>query len=325
MPLIDQTNNRTLPLQVVLANNVLTRMVGLLGKKQPDENTVLHIVPSKSIHSFGMQFPLDIVALNSAGEVIHMIKGLQRNKIANVPRSTRSILEGGAGWIEENKIEMGQRLQTVADQKHTVKIESLRRLFHWPLNICIALLWSQLVLHLFESWQQHHSAITFGLLIHNTLLLILFLLRRESTDTSQKVQDWIVPFATLACAMLLRPVMDAVLWSPYLSLVLQGFGIAAMIISLLSLGRSFGIVPAHRQLQLAGAYRLVRHPLYTSEIIFYLGFFIGNLSYRNGTFILLIIIGQFWRAVAEEKLLQKDEQYQAYLQLVRYRFLPGLY
>ncbi len=325
MPLFDLTNNRKLPLHLVLADTPLARMVGLLGKPQATEDEILHIVPCKSVHSFGMQFPIDIVALNKEGEVIERLIGWPRNKTVRFPRAVHSILEGAHGWAEKYGINNGQRLRLITDEKHKVNLTALRHLFHWPLNFIIALLWSRLVWYLFHTWQQNQSAMTLGVLIHNTILFILFLFRRESTDTSQRVWDWLVPFATLTCAMLLRPVAHAAIVPLQVSFLIQGIGISCMVFSLLSLGRSFGIVPAHRQLRLSGAYRLVRHPLYTSELIFFLGFLFGNFSYRNAVLFAFILFGQWFRSIAEERLLAKDDRYAAYMQSVRYRFLPGLY
>ena len=44
-----------------------------------------------------------------------------------------------------------------------------------------------------------------------------------------------------------------------------------MIAALLSLQRSFGIVPANRGIREGGLYRIVRHPLYAAELLVFLG------------------------------------------------------
>jgi protein-S-isoprenylcysteine O-methyltransferase Ste14 len=93
----------------------------------------------------------------------------------------------------------------------------------------------------------------------------------------------------------------------------------------LSLGHSFGIIPACRTIKSAKAYQFVRHPLYASEIIFYFGFLLGNWASLNFAKVLFIVAGQIWRAGAEEDILLQNRQYQNYAEKVKFKFLPGLY
>jgi protein-S-isoprenylcysteine O-methyltransferase Ste14 len=137
--------------------------------------------------------------------------------------------------------------------------------------------------------------------------------------------DWAVAILTLSTAMLLRPAVFVQTQMTFLSALLQYVGIAGIIASLLSLGRSFGIVPANRKVVHTGMYRFIRHPMYISEILFYLGFVLGNATPRNFVLILLILSGQIWRAVSEETLLSSDPSYHMYMQRVRYRFIPGVF
>ena len=137
--------------------------------------------------------------------------------------------------------------------------------------------------------------------------------------------DWAIPILTLCSAMLLRP--TAFFQNPVtiLSAILQYVGIAGIIVALLSLGRSFGIVPANRKVVRSGIYRFIRHPMYISEILFYTGFVVGNPTPRNIILIILVLTGQIWRAISEEALLCSDPSYRVYMQSVRYRFIPGLF
>jgi len=325
MPLLDERNEPVARLQVTSAYTWLTRLAGLLHLREAEKDRLLHIQPCRSVHTFGMRFPIDLVALDRSSRVVKVVTSVGRNRIVPLPRSTHSILEGGEGWTESCGIRNGQLVVPQPDDSSRVHWDGLRHLFHWPMNFFIALLWSRLVYSLVHAWQTQGQLVTLGLLIHNTLLLVLFLSRRESRETSTRVSDWLVVFATLTSAMLLRPAVNQHLIAPELAVAVQAAGFTAMIFSLLSLGRSFGVIPANRQLKLSGAYKWVRHPLYTSELVFYTGFLLGQVTLRNGVFVLLIFAGQFWRAAAEERLLRRDPEYQSYLLRVRYRFLPGIF
>jgi protein-S-isoprenylcysteine O-methyltransferase Ste14 len=101
-------------------------------------------------------------------------------------------------------------------------------------------------------------------------------------------------------------------------------GLCAVAASLLSLRRSFGIVPAHRGIRTHGLYSFVRHPLYASELFAILGFVIANPSPWNISLWLGDCLLNFARARAEEGFLGRDPVYSQYQARVRYRFIPGV-
>jgi len=93
----------------------------------------------------------------------------------------------------------------------------------------------------------------------------------------------------------------------------------------LSLGRSFGLVPANRGIVSTGVYRFVRHPIYLGYLITHVGFVVANPAGWN----LLVLAGAdvalLLRAVCEERTLALDDAYQDYMQRVRWRIVPGLF
>lgn len=325
MGFILQKNGKKISLHVKRADTFLTRLIGLMGSNKNEPEGALHIVPCSSIHTFGMHYPIDVLFLDSHQRIIHTINTLKPNKMTRIFSLAKSVLELPSGTIQKNQIEVGDVLDIVEDDKHRVNLKELRNLFHWPINVILALLWSKFVLIAITDWLMNSGPINLGILLHNTLLFILFLTRRKSKETSFRLMDWIIPILTLGCTMMLQPNITS---HPYLftiSGLLQCIGLLAIILSTISLGRSFGVIPANRKIKYSGAYKLIRHPLYASEIIFYSGFLLGNASIINILFVTLIVGGQVWRSVAEENLLSKDPIYRGYLKSVHYRFIPGLF
>jgi protein-S-isoprenylcysteine O-methyltransferase Ste14 len=95
--------------------------------------------------------------------------------------------------------------------------------------------------------------------------------------------------------------------------------------SLFSLGRWFGVWPALRGLETRGAYRIVRHPMYLAYLLADIGY---NLQEWNLGTALLVMAGWaslFYRIHAEERILSQNPGWSAYVALVRYRLLPGLW
>lgn len=102
-------------------------------------------------------------------------------------------------------------------------------------------------------------------------------------------------------------------------------GIALQLFAKLSLGRSFGLLPANRGVVSTGAYRFVRHPIYAGYLLSEIGFLLANFSTRNLITIGVWMVLQIGRILLEERLLSDDADYRAYRARVRYRLIPGVF
>ena len=108
-----------------------------------------------------------------------------------------------------------------------------------------------------------------------------------------------------------------------LALVILAAGLS--LVSLLTMGRLFGVRPALRGLVTRGPYKLVRHPIYLSYVIADIGY---NLQEWNSVTLLLVLIGWaslVYRIYAEERVISQDAGWPAYFAQVRYRLFPGLW
>jgi protein-S-isoprenylcysteine O-methyltransferase Ste14 len=325
MPVFNETQNLNLEYRVFAARNFLTRLAGLLGTYPPDRGKALYITPCNGVHTFGMRYPVDIAFLDSEDRVVKLILGLRPNRMTGIIRSAESALEFSSDTLAEGGIRVGDILKVEADEDQRPDWGAFERLLHWPANVFIAAFWFLFVYSSFLRWQQTGQVSSLGLMAVNAVLCVLFLTRRESQETSHRVADWVIAFVTVALSMLLRPHPTTNSTLAAVSLPVQAVGIVALIGALLSLGRSFGVVPANRGIKTAGLYRLVRHPIYTSELIFYGGFLVGNLSGVNSQLVILIVVGQVYRLLSEERLLSRNDQYRDYMRTVRFRLVPGVF
>jgi len=81
-------------MKVKTADTYYTRMKGLLGTKRHSlDFDVMHIVPCRGVHTFGMKYEIDIAYLDVAGEVLKAQRGVVPNRICSSPEGTHSILE----------------------------------------------------------------------------------------------------------------------------------------------------------------------------------------------------------------------------------------
>ncbi|PYI77399.1 MAG: hypothetical protein DMF04_06350 [Verrucomicrobia bacterium] len=112
---------------------------------------------------------------------------------------------------------------------------------------------------------------------------------------------------------------------PEAGLVLVIIAAGLSLVSLLTLGRRFGVRPALRELVRRGPYQIVRHPMYLSYIIADIGY---NLQEWNFVTVILVLFGWaslIFRIHAEERVLSRDPGWPAYVASVRYRLLPGVW
>ena len=114
---------------------------------------------------------------------------------------------------------------------------------------------------------------------------------------------------------------------PYLwvGVAAQGIGNILAVMGICDLGRSFGIVAAHRGIKIGGLYRYLRHPIYAAYLLAFGGFVLAHPSVFNSLVLLVWAIIQIARIHAEERMLGEDPTYCAYRRAVRYRLVPGLW
>lgn len=136
---------------------------------------------------------------------------------------------------------------------------------------------------------------------------------------------WAAAYFGTFGASLLRPGGPHSGWLNTGGLVLQGVGIVIGVLSLSALGRSLGLVPAHRGLVTSGAYRLVRHPLYFSYVLADLGYLLQSPRVWNAAVLVAVMSCQVVRILSEEKLLGTDAAYRTYALQTRWRLIPGIW
>jgi uncharacterized protein len=115
MRLRDTTRATTVGTQITIADTFLTRLIGLMGRKRLDAGCGLLIKPSAGIHTVGMRFPIDVVALNKNMVVLRLWPHVPPFRMTGINLRVHSMLELPPGQIEVCGIEIGDQLKFVWD------------------------------------------------------------------------------------------------------------------------------------------------------------------------------------------------------------------
>ena len=99
--------------RIDLANTFASRLFGLLGKRLLECGRGVLIQPSCGIHTFGMWFAIDVVALDKDCRVLRTWSNLAPFRISGLSMRTHSCLELAAGQVKACNIETGDRLDIV--------------------------------------------------------------------------------------------------------------------------------------------------------------------------------------------------------------------
>ena len=108
--------------RVKVAGNIWARGWGLLGRKELKKDEGLWIRPCGSVHTLLMRFPVDLIYLDSANQVVKTHPKLQPFKFSAGNRQTHSVLELPGGFLIRNHLSVGDRLVIVPAGKKEVNI-----------------------------------------------------------------------------------------------------------------------------------------------------------------------------------------------------------
>ncbi len=199
---------------------------------------------------------------------------------------------------------------------------------HLILNIYLGL-----NIAVWTGWQlyQSHKSNTIGFVevsfaVQNVIMLLLILLRLPHKKFDKNIFSQsiaVIAFMSGLVFMGQRQTADPtlILWSGSIIFLANVLGT----VSLINLGRSFGILIAHRSIKTRGLYTFVRHPMYATDILLRCGYMVSHFNLFTALMFLVSTACYVYRAILEEKFLLSFPEYRLYLQKVKYRFIPLLF
>lgn len=191
-------------------------------------------------------------------------------------------------------------------------------------KVAIVTLFSSMAMRLAQDAAQTGHITGLLLLASEGLVVALTVVRRSAGIVDR---TWSARLLTMFATFgppLVRPY--SVAFAPEsVTITISAIGLGIVVLGKLSLGRSFGLIPANRGIVCSGMYRLVRHPIYLGYLLTHIGFVAANPADWNLAILAAADLALMMRAIREERTLAQDPEYREYMQRVRWRVIPGVF
>jgi protein-S-isoprenylcysteine O-methyltransferase Ste14 len=228
--------------------------------------------------------------------------------VAEVPDARTATLAAPAAPAAEARVERAPR-------DHA---DSFARIF-------IVALFSFMVVRIGANYLETGRLTGLLLLASEGLVVVLTVFRRSPLAVDRSLRARVLTTLAMMGPPLVAPGVTSPVVADTLSALFGGVGLSVVVVGKVSLGRSFGLIPANRGIVSTGLYRLVRHPIYLGYLITHLAFVAANPGPWNLLVLVVSDVALLVRAVCEEETLSQDPEYRAYKTRVRWRVLPGLF
>jgi len=106
----NKTRETFLAFRVKVADSILGRLVGLLGRRSLQPDSGVWIVPANAIHTIGMLFSFDLVLIDKDFKVVGLRELVRPFRITWPERHAESVLELPAHTIFRSRTQIGDQL-----------------------------------------------------------------------------------------------------------------------------------------------------------------------------------------------------------------------
>jgi len=93
-----------------LADNYLSRLKGLIGKKDMAEGEGLIINPCMMVHSIGMKINIDVLFISKNNEIVHIVENMTPNRISPYIKAAQYVIELPAGQVLRTGTTVGDKI-----------------------------------------------------------------------------------------------------------------------------------------------------------------------------------------------------------------------
>lgn len=113
MKIVNKTKGTILADKAIIAHSYSRRIIGLLNRKNLNQGEALIIDPCSSIHTFFMQFAIDVIFVDKENKVIKTISCLKPFRLTPIYWQGKLVIELPAGTIKSTHTQDGDTLSII--------------------------------------------------------------------------------------------------------------------------------------------------------------------------------------------------------------------
>lgn len=110
MQLINLNTGQVIAERVRTADRFFARLRGLMFTSELGSGCALHLKPCRSIHTFFMNYPIDVLYVNEQGIVIGLEENMPPGRVGKYYPDADSVIELPAGKINETTTKIGHQM-----------------------------------------------------------------------------------------------------------------------------------------------------------------------------------------------------------------------
>jgi|SRR5580658_8941725 uncharacterized protein len=114
----NRTRRARVAARLAVAATHWSRFLGLMGREPSAfrAGDGLWIVPSHGVHTFAMNFPIDVIYLDVDNHVVHLEQNLKPWRLGRVHMRTHSVLEVPVDTVRTTGTTIGDEIEIVQDK-----------------------------------------------------------------------------------------------------------------------------------------------------------------------------------------------------------------
>ncbi|MDG5790055.1 DUF192 domain-containing protein [Evansella sp. AB-P1] len=114
MVVVNVSNGNTIATALEEAYHFTKRLRGLMFTKQLHSGAGIHLKPCQSVHTFFMNYAIDILYVNDRNEVVAIDEALKPRRVGKVYRGVASVVELPKGTVKSTQTEIGHLLKFIS-------------------------------------------------------------------------------------------------------------------------------------------------------------------------------------------------------------------
>jgi uncharacterized membrane protein (UPF0127 family) len=114
MILINKENGKIIVVSVMTADSFFKRLKGLMFTKELLPQSALYIYPCREIHTFFMNYNIDVLYLDINNIIVAIDEDMKPGKIGKHVKNAVAVVELPSGKIKETCIAVGQAIEFIS-------------------------------------------------------------------------------------------------------------------------------------------------------------------------------------------------------------------